>query len=55
MVKAADKLSALAKCIEEEKSGNTEFGAAKAAQERDLRQMRLPEVDYFLEKLMPGY
>ena len=55
LVKAADKLSALAKCIEEEKSGNTEFGAAKAAQERDLRQMRLPEVDYFLEKLMPGY
>lgn len=55
LVKAADKLSALIKCIEEEKAGNSEFKKAAAAQEQALREMGLPEVDCFIEEFLPGY
>lgn len=55
IVKAADKLSALIKCVEEEKAGNTEFRAAEAAQERYLRAMGLPEVDCFMDEFLPAY
>lgn len=55
VVKAADKLSALIKCIEEEKAGNREFQSAAAAQERYLRAMGLPEVDCFLAEFLPAY
>ena len=49
LVKAADKLSAYIKCLEELKAGNGEF--ANAAQETlgALNRMELPEVSYFLE------
>ena len=57
LVKAADKLSALIKCIEEEKSGNTEFLSAKrttlAAVEEIARE--LPEVQVFQEEFLPAY
>ena len=55
IVKAADKLSALIKCIEEEKAGNTEFKKAAEAQEKYLKAMGLPEVDCFLEEFLPGF
>lgn len=55
VVKAADKLSALIKCIEEEKAGNREFQSAAAAQETYLRGMGLPEVDCFLSEFLPAY
>ena len=55
IVKAADKLSALIKCIEEENAGNSEFRSAAAAQEKYLRQMALPEVDCFLREFLPAY
>lgn len=55
VVKAADKLSALIKCIEEEKAGNLEFQSAAAAQEKYLRGMGLPEVDCFLDEFLPAY
>lgn len=55
IVKAADKLSALIKCIEEENAGNSEFRSAAAAQESYLRRMALPEVDCFLQEFLPAY
>ena len=57
LVKAADKLSALIKCIEEERSGNKEFGMAKEATERSLAGManELPEVDDFIREFLPSY
>lgn len=55
IVKAADKLSALIKCVEEEKAGNREFVKAAAAQERYLRGMGLPEVECFLTEFLPAY
>lgn len=55
LVKAADKLSALIKCIEEEKAGNKEFIRAKQTIEKALRDMNLPEVQVFMEEFIPGY
>jgi 5'-deoxynucleotidase len=55
IIKAADKLSALIKCIEEEKAGNTEFKKAAAAQLISLKQMEMPEVDCFLDEFLPSY
>lgn len=55
IVKAADKLSALIKCIEEEKAGNTEFKRAAAAQRESLEAMHIPEVDCFLAEFLPAY
>ncbi len=55
LMKAADKLSALIKCLEEETSGNKEFLSAKAEQLRALEEMQLPEVDYFMEHMLPAY
>ena len=57
LVKAADKLSALIKCIEEENAGNTEFRTAKktilAAVDRLCEE--LPEVRDFSEECLPPY
>jgi len=55
LVKAADKIAALAKCIEEGKSGNLEFRRAEAEHFEHLSASPLPEVRYFLEKFLPGY
>jgi len=55
LVKAADKIAALTKCIEEGKSGNREFRRAEAEHFEHLSASALPEVIYFLEKLLPGY
>ncbi len=55
LVKAADKLSALIKCLEEEKAGNREFRSAAKAQEDALRAMHLPEADCFLREFLPPY
>lgn len=53
--KAADKLSALIKCMEEEKAGNSEFLSAKKATLNALEEMKLPEVDIFLSEFLPEY
>ena len=53
--KAADKLSALIKCIEEEKTGNTEFKSARAATEESIRAMGLEEVEVFLQEFLSAY
>lgn len=57
LVKASDKLSALIKCIEEEKSGNGEFVMAKKNIENSIENMsmELPEVKVFIEEFLPSY
>ena len=55
VVKAADKLSAYIKCVEELKAGNTEFKQAEEQTRAILEQSTLPEVGYFLEHFMPGF
>ena len=55
LVKAADRLSAYIKCIEEEKAGNREFSSAKAATYAKLVEMDLPEVREFLRDFGESY
>lgn len=55
LAKAADKLSALIKCIEEEKAGNTEFRSARGSIEDSVKAMGLDEVAVFLEEFLPAY
>ena len=55
LVKAADKLSAYIKCIEERKAGNNEFFSAEAQTLSALKKMQMPEVDYFLEHFIPAF
>lgn len=55
LVKAADKLSALIKCIQERKMGNTEFETAYASTLASLQAMALPEVEEFLTQFLPAY
>ncbi len=54
-VKAADKLSAYIKCLQETQSGNREFSHALACQEKALRELHLPEVDFFFEHCIPAF
>lgn len=54
-VKAADKISALIKCIEEEQMGNQDFIQAKESTLRIIQDFQMPEVDFFLDHFMPGY
>ena len=55
IVKAADKLSAHIKCIEEQKAGNQEFDAAARQTEQALRELELPCLDYFLVHCLPSF
>lgn len=55
LVKAADKLSALIKCIEEKNAGNREFERAYESTERAIRKMSLPEAETFLEEFIPAF
>lgn len=55
LVKAADKLSALIKCIEEGKTGNTEFSSAKRTIEDALNRMKKEEVSIFMTEFLPSY
>jgi 5'-deoxynucleotidase len=55
LVKAADKLSAYIKCVEEMKAGNNEFREAAAQTRRALETYRLPEVAYFMETFMESF
>lgn len=54
-VKAADKLSAHIKCLEEQKAGNDEFRAAAHQTRQALEEMHLPEVDLFLRDFLPSF
>lgn len=55
IVKAADKLSALIKCIEEEKMGNQEFLKAKEAIEKTIHEMGCEEAEIFCDEFLPDY
>ena len=54
-VKAADKLSAYIKCVEEQKAGNTEFDSAAQQTMKALKKMQLPELDWFIENCLPAF
>ncbi len=55
IVKAADKISALIKCVEEGKAGNREFDSAKKSIEESIRNMKVPEADIFVQEFLPSY
>ncbi|MBQ9458356.1 MAG: 5'-deoxynucleotidase [Oscillospiraceae bacterium] len=55
LVKAADKLSAYIKCLEELKAGNLEFKRAAEQIRTALEEMRLPELDWFIEHCMESF
>lgn len=55
IVKIADKISALIKCIEEENIGNNEFKNAKKRLLSWLKSLDKPEVNIFLEEFLPSY
>ena len=55
LVKAADKLSAYLKCVEERKAGNVEFRSAEEQTYAALRENPLPALDYFMERFLPGF
>ena len=55
LVKAGDKLSALIKCMEEGKTGNSEFVQAKETIWNALVEMKLPEVDEFCKDFLASY
>ena len=57
LVKAADKLSALIKCVDEAAAGNGEFRSAEVSTRAALAQMaqELPELAEFMEEFLPSY
>jgi len=55
IVKAADKLSAYIKCIEEQKAGNTEFDSAAAQIRKALEALNLPELQWFMENCLEPF
>lgn len=55
LVKAADKLSAHIKCLEELKAGNLEFRQAAEQTRRALEGYGLPEVTYFIDTLLESF
>lgn len=55
IVKAADKLSAYIKCIEEQKAGNTEFDSAAVQTMEAMKAMALPELDWFVGECLPAF
>ena len=55
LVKAADRICAWLKCVEELKAGNHEFEKAERSVYARIREMELPEAEYFLAEFAPGY
>ena len=55
LVKAADKLSAYIKCVEELKAGNNEFREAAGQTRKALEAYAMPEVTYFLETFIDSF
>lgn len=54
-IKAADKLTALIKCIEERNMGNKDFYNAEKSSLDALNQMNMPEVSVFIEEFLPSF
>ena len=55
VVKAADKISAYIKCVEERKMGNREFAQAEESTLAAIRGIDLPEVQDFMDEFVPGF
>ncbi len=55
LVKAADKIAAVIKCVEEKRVGNREFSSAENSLRRAVAGMHLPEADCFLSEFLPSY
>ncbi len=55
LIKAADKLSALIKCIEEVKMGNMEFKDAEKSTRTSIRMLNCPEADIFLKQFIESF
>lgn len=55
LVKAADKLAAYIKCVEELEAGNGEFRSAAKQTRAALDRLALPEIDYFIKTCMPAF
>ena len=55
LVKAADKISALIKCLEERRMGNDDFQSAEKATLAAIHAMDLPEAELFLKEFIPAY
>ena len=55
IVKAADKICAYIKCLEERKAGNLEFEQARKATKKSLDRLGLPEVEDFMKEFVPGF
>ena len=55
LCKAADKLSALIKCIQERATGNREFLQAEEATIQAIHALNLPEAECFLKEFIPAY
>lgn len=55
LVKGADKLSALIKCIEERKMGNSDFASAEKSTIESIKKLDIPEVNVFLDEFIPAY
>ena len=55
VIKAADKLSAYIKCVEELKAGNQEFESAARQTRQALEAMELPELEYFMSECLPAF
>ncbi|WP_256759960.1 5'-deoxynucleotidase [Cohnella sp. WQ 127256] len=55
ILKAADLLDAYLKCISEMSAGNREFATARRQSEEKLRKLDMPEVEWFLTHLAPGF
>ena len=55
IIKAADKLSAHIKCLEEQKAGNAEFDSAARQTWESMKAMALPELEWFLEHCLGAF
>lgn len=55
LIKAADKISAYIKCIEEENMGNREFSVAAASTEQAIAKLNVPEAEIFMQEFIPAY
>ena len=54
-VKAADKLSALIKCIEEKQMGNMDFVKAEQSTLEHIHELNMEEAEFFIESFLPAY
>ena len=54
-VKAADKISALIKCIQEKRAGNTDFDSAAVSTAASIEAFGLEEANVFVKEFLPAY